>query len=190
MSAALFRQQASQFAQQLYDAISSAMEEDSSPADLLTKMNGVTAEFFKSVDEVVINKSTVAIGELQKITKFDEELRMIWGWASVSTVAGEPVVDLQGDIIETGELQKAAHEYVAESRRGDELHRTKGTGMIVDSLVFTKEIQKALGIDLGMEGWFIGYKVGKDEPWEKVKSGEYRAFSIGGSGEREPVASA
>lgn len=36
-------------------------------------------------------------------------------------------------------------------------------------------------------GWWIGFRVTDDDVWEKVKSGEYSMFSIGGTAIREEV---
>ena len=48
-------------------------------------------------------------------------------------------------------------------------------------------MQKALGVDLGKVGWFIGLKIEDDGVWKRVKSGELAAFSFGGRGVREPI---
>jgi hypothetical protein len=184
MNPAEIRKQASDFAQTVYEVVAEKMDAGSTPAELLEALNGATVSFFSSVEEV-ITAGGASAGELQKLHKVDEDQRMVWGWASVSTVRGESVIDTQGDIIETPELQKAAHEFMKDYRRGDEMHMIKGVGQIVDSVVMTKALQDALGVDLGMEGWLIGFKVESDEVWQKVKDGTYRAFSIGGSGARE-----
>ena len=36
-----------------------------------------------------------------QVIKVDEDQRIVYGWASVTTYKGEPVVDRQGDIIKT-----------------------------------------------------------------------------------------
>lgn len=124
-----------------------------------------------------------------KIEKVDEERRLVYGWASVISEAGQDVIDSQGDIISTDELVKAAHKFMAEQRNAGDLHGDYGSqiGTIVESLVLTPEVQKALGVDLGKVGWFICAKVAHDGVWAKVKDGTYAAFSIGGSAVREPV---
>jgi hypothetical protein len=53
--------------------------------------------------------------------------------------------------------------------------------------VFAPEVQKALGVDLGKVGWFIGLKIEDVGVWKRVKSGELSAFSFGGRGVREPI---
>ena len=120
-----------------------------------------------------------------RIAKLDPEQRIVWGWASVVSENGKPVVDRQGDVIEIDELQRAAHDFIAFYRTGGAMHAKLGIGVVVDSIVFTDAVQQALGIELGREGWFVGMKVVDDATWEAVKAGEYEGFSIGGTGLRE-----
>lgn len=123
----------------------------------------------------------------EPLFKVDLEKRMVWGWASVVTEKGAPVIDRQGDVIEVDELQQAVHKFMDTSRVGGLMHRHfDGIGTVVESLVFTNELQKAMGIDLGREGWFVGVRVDHDPTWAAVKSGKLRSFSLGGSGVREP----
>ena len=121
------------------------------------------------------------------IQKLDEDQRLIYGWASIIEENGNIVVDKQGDIIETQDLVNAAHDYIIESREAHEMHEGVVKGKTVESIVFTKEVQKALGIDLNKVGWFICQKIDDDNTWEAVKSGRIKSFSIGGHGKRIPV---
>ena len=52
-------------------------------------------------------------------------------------------------------------------------------------MVFTRQKQEALGIDLGKVGWFVGFKVDDADVWAKIKSGERPMFSIAGKAKRE-----
>lgn len=127
------------------------------------------------------------------ITKINDELRTVYGWASINSEGGQIVTDLQGDRIDDAEIVKAAHEFMTASRHGGALHaqgtdgRAHKMGDIVESIVMTADIQKALGIDLGKTGWFVGYRVDDDDAWALVKSNVLRAFSIGGRAKRIPV---
>lgn len=118
------------------------------------------------------------------ISKVDDEERMIWGWASVIEEDGTVVTDKQGDKIELAELSNAAREFMKFYRVGGDMHDVMGTGDIVESIVFTPDLQKALGIDLKKVGWFIGYHVTSDDVWKRVKSGDLKAFSFGGRARR------
>lgn len=120
------------------------------------------------------------------ILKVEDEQRIVWGWAYVTDLDGFGVVDHSGEMAEAAEMQKAAHGFVEDSRTGGVMH-SRRAGQIVDSLFFSKDIQSALGIDLGKIGWFIGFRVDDDRAWEGVKNGTLKAFSIGGSAKQEDI---
>lgn len=120
-----------------------------------------------------------------EICKVNDEQRIVYGWASVVEKDGQLLIDHQGDLIHPEDLEKAAYQYVLDSRRGDLMHVEKGAAQLVSSIVFTKDIQKMLGINLNKVGWLVGFKVFSDEVWEGVKSGIYKDFSIGGRAIRE-----
>lgn len=122
-----------------------------------------------------------------EILKYDDEQRMVWGWASVITENGVPVVDRQGDVIKADTLMKAATDFMLSMRVTKEMHMGGKVGEFVHSLPLTKEIGEALGIKSDKEGWIVACKVYDDEVWQKVKSGELKAFSIGGRARREKI---
>lgn len=124
------------------------------------------------------------------IAKSDDEKMLAFGWASVSMrVDGELIEDWQGDMIEPGELEDAVYEYVRLYRDGGEMHERGGVAVLVESVVFTEEKMKAMGIPDGTLpiGWWIGFKVLDEDVWEKVKDGTYPMFSIEGEAERVKV---
>lgn len=116
-----------------------------------------------------------------KFTKIDDDERTVAGWASVTHEGGQIVTDVQGDQIEVADLVKAADDFILTSRVGGDMHDNIGIGHVVQSVVFTPEMQKAIGVDLGKVGWFIKMRVSDDKVWARVKSGELGAFSIGGA---------
>lgn len=118
------------------------------------------------------------------IIKSDDEMRVVYGWASIIEENGEPVTDHQGDIIAEDDLVKAAHEYIREYRAAKAMHEGDQIGEIVESMVITSDIQKALGIDINKVGWFIGMKIHDDGVWKSFKDGKFKMFSIGGQGRR------
>jgi hypothetical protein len=120
---------------------------------------------------------------LAYIVKTQPELRTVWGWASVIEEAGQPVVDLQGDVITEPDLVAAAHRFAA-VRTIKAMHQGEPIGELVESLVLTKSLQQALGVDLGLVGWIIGARITHDDAWAAVKAGHLPAFSIGGTGVR------
>jgi hypothetical protein len=54
-------------------------------------------------------------------------------------------------------------------------------------VVFTKEMQGHLGIDLWKVVWLLGYQIVDPRVKTLVKSGVLKSFSIGGRGRRELV---
>jgi hypothetical protein len=123
-----------------------------------------------------------------RIAKLDDEARVAYGWFSViEDEDGRAVVDGQGDVIDERTLTKAAHEFVVDARAGKVMHKGRRVADLVESIVFTKDVQGALGIDLGIVGWFGAMKFRDNSAWARVKSGELAAFSIGGLGRRVAV---
>lgn len=143
-------------------------------------------EALRAIVREVIGKGNMSEAIIEgKVAKFDEEQRIVYGWASVVTEKGEPVVDRQGDVIEAENLVKAVNNFMEHVRVGKTMHVGEQTGMVLHSLPVTKEISEALGIQTDREGWIVAYKVYDDAVWEMVKSGELAAFSIGGRAVKE-----
>lgn len=123
-----------------------------------------------------------------QITKLDDDKRLVFGWASIIKDAdGKVLLDRQDDYIDSeDELEKAAYSYVLNSRDGGEMHIRKGVSTMVESVVFSKEKQEAMGIPAGSMpvGWWIGFRVNDERVWEEVKKGQYSGFSVHGTGQR------
>ena len=120
-----------------------------------------------------------------KIIKIDPVTKVVYGWAYVCKIGDKPVVDHSGDVIEPHELEKAAHDFVVDCREGKIMHDGDTMAELVESMFFSEEVQKALDIDLGKVGWFIGMRINDEELMEKIEKGELAMFSIGGSAIRE-----
>jgi hypothetical protein len=150
------------------------------------------------------------------ITKLDDEQRLAFGFASVAaTVDGEAVVDSYQDTIEPKTLEKAAYDYVENSRIGGVMHSrycascgeqtvatadgncpecgepltVRKVASIVESFMVTPDKLAALGLaeDSMPAGWWLGMRVHDDATWAAVKSGKLKAFSIGGRAKRTPL---
>ena len=118
------------------------------------------------------------------------EQGLVSGWANIAVKAdGTLPVDWQGDIIRPEVLEKAAIDFMLYYRESGEMHRGSSKGTVVESIVFTKDKQAAIGIPEGIvpEGWFITVKIDDPEVFEMVKSGRYCMFSIQGRGKRVPI---
>lgn len=121
------------------------------------------------------------------VIKVDGERRIAWGWASVSTLKGETVIDRQGDVISPVEMEKMADSFMASARTAKAMHDGEGVGEVLHSLPLTKALADALGIQTDREGWIIGMKIHDDKTWGMFKSGALAAFSIGGKAKRKVV---
>lgn len=124
-------------------------------------------------------------GEFCEISKDNPDYQCAYGWAYVCKKDGKDVVDHSGDIWDISEIEKTARQFVCDCRVGGESHIYKGGAVLVHSLVFTKQVQEALGIDLQKEGWFVGFEVRDASLLQKIQKGELTMFSIGGAGIRE-----
>ena len=160
--------------------------EEASSVDSLEALRAVVAEILKvEISDTLVSEMTKNIEG--KILKTDDEQRMVYGWASVITENGEPVVDRQDDMIEADTLVKAVNEFMEHVRVGKAMHIGEQVGTVVHSLPITKEIGDSLGIQSDREGWVVAYKVFDDDVWAMVKSGELAAFSIGGKAIKEEI---
>lgn len=138
-------------------------------------------------EDLDLSHMTKGVNVRIKVHKADEEHRLVYAWALVIEEGGKPVVDWQGDVIVTSELVKTAHGFIRSERMAKAMHEGSHVGDIVESMVFTSELQKALGIDLGKVGWLVVIKVADDAAWQAVKDGTYKSLSIGGKARREAI---
>lgn len=144
-------------------------------------------EQYRLIDSGWSDNLVEKIGMRISIEKVDEDRRQMFGWASVIEKDGVPIEDHQGDVIDEGELEPAAYDFVVKSREGDDMHVGAPVSHLIESMVFTKEKQAALGIDLGKVGWWTGWQVDDPGVWAAHKRGERNELSIGGSAIREAM---
>lgn len=149
---------------------------------------GTMATLEAELDTLVTEQTTALV----PITKVDKDNRLVYGWALVNKTDNgsglELVIDRQGDIVEDDTLLATAHGYIADQRDAKVVHKGQVVGQVVESLVLTEDIQKALGINLGQTGWFIGMRIDDDATLAEVDAGNLPMFSVGGTGNRIPVA--
>lgn len=94
------------------------------------------------------------------ITKKDEEKQYVFGWAKIAVDEnGNQLIDRQNDLIDPEELEQTAYTYVEFYREAGEMHERGGAGVLIESIIFTKEKMKTLGIEEGTlpEGWWVGF---------------------------------
>ena len=125
-----------------------------------------------------------------ELFKAKESEQLVSGWANVSVNAdGSIPLDWQGDVIAPDTLEKAAIGFMLTYRDSGVMHEGGSVGTVVESIVFTKEKQKAIGIPEGTvpQGWFITVKVHDTEVFHKVVDGTYKMFSIQGTCRRAQI---
>lgn len=120
------------------------------------------------------------------VLKVDAPKRLVWGWASVIEEGGRAVVDKQGDVITQDELVAAVHDFTKTARAARVMHDGVDLGEVVETCVFTRDLQKALGVDMGKVGWLLGMEM-PAAVVERVARGELSMFSIGGQAIREEI---
>jgi len=145
-----------------------------------------SADVEKSADEIDL----VWEGDFAKA---DSDKQQVFGWASVVEVDGQPVVDLQGDLISVDEMEKAGYTYVMKSRKGGDMHLRDGwepvqKSEMIESFIVTPEKRDAMGLpDSVPSGWWVGFQVQDPHVWSDIKEGKRTGFSIHGHGRRSPA---
>lgn len=121
------------------------------------------------------------------VYKAREDEGLVSGWANIALDKdGNAPLDWQDDIIKPETLEKAAIGFMQDYRGSGVMHEGESKGTVVESIVLTKEKQRAIGIPEGTvpEGWFITVKVHDPDVFAKVKDGTYKMFSIQGKANR------
>lgn len=141
-------------------------------------------------EETPVNDDNIFVDIGFDIYKAKEDEQLVSGWANVSINAdGSIPLDWQDDMIDPETLEKAALKFMEEYRGSGVQHEGGAVGTVVESIVFTKEKQEAIGIPEGTvpQGWFITVKIHDKETFAKVKDGTYKMFSIQGTCKRVKV---
>lgn len=170
----------------LFGGLASLFTKDA-PADGDVHVSGALNGGRKKKIPVADDDTVVVTTKSVSIVKTDEDQRMVYGWASVISEAGVPHVDTQGDVIHADDLVKATTDFMADARMAKSMHAGEGIGEVLHSFPLTADLAKALGVECPNEGWIVGVKVHDDGVWALVKSGELKAFSIGGNAHREEI---
>ena len=109
-----------------------------------------------------------------EIFKADAKQHIVWG-----VVLQPGVPDLQGDIISAEEIEKAAHDYMINSRVTGFRHKRVLDAAIVESYI-AKSDEIFEGEHIKKGSWLVGMQVFDMEVWKGVETGDYHSFSIGG----------
>lgn len=94
------------------------------------------------------------------ITKIDEDQHMVFGYASTEAL------DSQGEVVKREALEAALPDYMRFANIR-EMHQPSAVGVATEA-------------ELDDKGLFLAAKIVDPTAWEKVSSGVYKGFSIGG----------
>ena len=116
----------------------------------------------------------------ERVVKAAAEQRLTYG------VVLEPdVTDAQGDRESADEIEKAAHDYLVNSRTIGIHHAAKSPGsVVVESYIALNDFK--IGDEVIKKGSWVMVTRHDPDVWELVKNGEFQGYSIGGEGDRQP----
>lgn len=145
---------------------------NTSPAQ--TAMAGMVA---KKTAEVLNDHRVVPI------VKADAMKQIVYGAVLVPNEE-----DTQGEFVTTQDVETAAHGWMASSRVIGAEHGAPIDAVPVESYIAPSDLEfdGPFGHTVERKGtWMLGVKINDPEQWQKVMSGEYTGFSVGGFGLRE-----
>ena len=117
-----------------------------------------------------------------RIIKGDDEKQIVYG------VVYEPdEVDTQGEFANADEIEKAAHQFLSDSRNVDLQHNfVPGAGTVVESYVAPVDFEIE-GQNIKKGAWVMA-TIADDEVWESIKKGEITGYSMAGTATKTTVA--
>ena len=99
--------------------------------------------------------------------------------------------DLQEDIVETEEIEKAAHDFMKNFQQINIMHSNNyddfAKGIIpIESVVLKNDLDFYGDGEIHKRGtWILDVFVGNDKVWDLVKEGKIKGYSIEGEAKRE-----
>ena len=148
----------------------------------------------KPEDPNAVGKAAPDVVWEGEFSKLDDDKQQAFGWASVISMGGLPVIDQQSDQIDEADLEDAAYNYVLKSRVGGHMHqrdhldKAVHVSDVIESMVFTDEKVAKMGLpDSFPRGWWIGVQVHDPDVWQSVKKNQLKGFSIHGKGKRQDI---
>jgi hypothetical protein len=153
-------------------------EAKSSPEDKThNDKNGKKTQSVKN--EGTIDKDKVEKTAEFRVFKADDEKQIV-----MAVVIEPEKEDTQGDWMSAEDIEKTAHLYLTKYRVVGKEHEDIMNAHVVESYIAPSDIEVE-GEKIKKGTWVLGVHVAEKEDWQKVKKGEYNAFSVGGWGLRE-----
>lgn len=155
-------------------------------ADASTSGRGNRAYGYASQGALATKSASVSkVSKTIPIFKSDPTKQIAYG-----VVLTPDEVDAQEDWMTADDIESTAHNYLEKSRAaGADHERVLKKAFPVESYIAPVdfEVNGQYGKQLVKKGsWVLGMKIVDPDEWEKVASGEYQAFSVGGLGLRDP----
>jgi hypothetical protein len=99
-------------------------------------------------------------------------------------------VDKQGDMIDAGEIELAAHAYVEDCQRAGVMHKvvlSKRSCPLVESYIVRSPNYVVNGVPISEGTWLAAFRVYDPEVRQAILAGKFRGFSIGADGFASPA---
>lgn len=141
-------------------------------------------ERFRELDDDWMSGVTekhVEFDKVSRIAKVDEELGLVFGWAMVCKVNGQPFWDSQDDHIPEDTMLAAAADFMTHSRVAKEMHNGDQVGDFVFAFPITTETAKAMDLSTKYTGLMVAMRPSSEDVLQKFRDGTYTGFSIGGT---------
>jgi hypothetical protein len=140
-----------------------------------------------------LKKDLIDNGQEVEIVIKDNSNQCLFGWAYARTTKdGEQLIDHSGEFVKAENfesLELAVYAYNLTSREADTQHDMVAKGYLIESVVFTKEKMKVMGIPEGTvpEAIWMGYWFPDEKVWKQILQMPNPMFSIYGSAKKEII---
>lgn len=152
----------------------------------MRQLKNVTVTHVSYVDKAANKRSfllTKADGkpnftkQVKPLIKEDDPQKLVYG------VVYEPdVEDSQGDAMDAGEIEKAAHGFMENYQQIDKQHDfTTHAGQVVESYIAPADME--IGTQTVTKGTWVLVTKATDEIWDAIQKGEYTGYSLAGQAE-------
>lgn len=115
-----------------------------------------------------------------EVAKVDDSLGLVFGWAIVSEINGEPYYDTQDHYIPSEVAMKSFAKYMQGERVAKAMHKGERIGSAVFGWPMTLDVMKAMGLQSEKTGVMIAMKPDGDEILKRYRDKSWTGFSIGG----------
>lgn len=126
------------------------------------------------------------VEKLCPIAKISPEKQIVY-----CVVLSPDEIDEDDDYMFAEDIEKAAHDYLLNSRVIGDTHGKQAAAAPVESYICPADCEWTsgpYGPQVVKKGaWVIGIRIFDKNLWEAVKNGEYQSVSVGGAGLRDPL---